>query len=336
MQPKKEHYRRKLPHYQQPGQWYSVTFTLKGAMPKGAMAKYATALETARTRYRLLLQESGFPNPDTSRLQVRKPAVPRESGFPKPDVKDTDFPKSVKGFSTKQFPAKELSGLGNPESHLVATKKEYQIALRKYRLAYDKFLNKSALPGTNLVKDENRKIIEEALLFWEGKRLTSHAWCIMPNHVHWVLTVFEREFCGLGNPQSRESGFPNPDAKDSDFPKSENELCGLGNPQSQPQSRDTDFPKSVKEISGLGNPESHVKPVYLQDILHSVKLFTARRINKNENRSGHLWEEESFETTIRNDRHFVNVYNYVIQNPVSAGFVKNWQDWPGTRTFPSP
>jgi hypothetical protein len=41
-----------------------------------------------------------------------------ESGFPKPDTKDTDFPKSVKGFSTKQFPAKELTGLGNPESRI--------------------------------------------------------------------------------------------------------------------------------------------------------------------------------------------------------------------------
>ncbi len=149
MQPKKEHYRRKLPHFQQPGQWYSVTFTLKGAMPKGAMIKYTTTLETARTRYQLLAQESWEPG---------------ESGFPKPDTKDTDFPKSVT----------ELCGLGKPQS-LAEAKKEYQTALRKYRLAYDKFLNKSALPGINLAKEENRLIIEEALQFWEGKRLTSHA-----------------------------------------------------------------------------------------------------------------------------------------------------------------
>jgi len=44
MKPRKEHYRRKLPHYQQPGQWYSVTSTLAGAMPKGAMEKYSIQL----------------------------------------------------------------------------------------------------------------------------------------------------------------------------------------------------------------------------------------------------------------------------------------------------
>lgn len=116
--------------------------------------------------------------------------------------------------------------------------------------------------------------------------------------MHWILTVFERE---------------------SDFPKSDNfNFSDLG--------------KSESRESGFPNPDIS-KPVYLQDILHSVKLFTARRINKNENRTGHLWEEESFETTIRNDKHFVNVVNYTIQNPVSVGIVKDWSVWPGTRVF---
>ncbi len=166
----------------------------------------------------------------------------------------------------------------------------------------------------------------------------------MPNHVHWVLTVFEEE-------QQRESGFPwesgfpNPDTSEMQLGKPQSlesgvfnsniEICDLGKSQSQPQSRESDFPKSDSFNLRVGNPQSS-KPVYLQDILHSVKLFTARRINKNENRSGHLWEEESFETTIRNDRHFVNVFNYVIQNPLSAGFVADWHDWRGTRAFQSP
>ena len=77
------------------------------------------------------------------------------------------------------------------------------------------------------------------------------------------------------------------------------------------------------------------KPVYLQDILHSVKLLTARRINDNENLRGQFWEHESFETTIRNDWHFARVFSYVIGNPVKAGLVQYWQEWPGTRTFPS-
>jgi putative transposase len=229
MKPHKEHYRRKLPHFQQPGQWYSVTFTLAGAMPKGALDRYSTQVQIARTR---LAELSG-------------------SGL-----------SQVRDFSCD---------LGKLQSQ---AKKDYRIALFRYRLAYDRILNESALPGLILAKEENRKIIEETLLFWEGKRLTNHAWCIMSNHVHWVITVFERD----------EKG----------------------------------------------------KPVFLQDILHSVKLFTARRINENANLHGQFWEHESFETTIRDDRHFARVYNYVIQNPVKAGLVQNWQEWPGTRTFLSP
>jgi putative transposase len=224
MKPHKEHYRRKLPHFQQPGQWYSVTFTLAGAIPKGTMERYSSQLYIARTQLKeLRSRESEFPNSD-----------------------------------------KELTQAQN----------DYRIALLKYRLAYDRILNKSAVPGLILAKEENRKIIENTLLFWEGKRLTNHAWCIMSNHVHWVITVFERD----------EKG----------------------------------------------------KPVFLQDVLHSVKLFTARGINENENLHGQFWEHESFETTIRDDGHFARIFRYVIQNPVKAGLVQNWQEWPGTRTFPSP
>ena len=86
--------------------------------------------------------------------------------------------------------------------------------------------------------------------------------------------------------------------------------------------RESDFPKS-----------DTTKLIYLQDILHSVKLFTAREINKNENRSGQLWEHESFDTTLRDERHYVNAEKYVIENPVSAELVENWKEWPGTRIF---
>lgn len=344
-QPKKEHYRRKLPNYQQPGQWYSVTFTLKGAMPKGAMAKYTTVLEIARTRLEeLRSQESDNPLYDK-----------RDSDFPKSEILqlgklksgESEFLNSDKS-ATLESCSPDLQ-VGNLQSRLAEAKKEYQIALRKYRLAYDKVLNNSILPGINLLKEENRKIIEEALLFWEGKRMANHAWCIMRNHVHWIITVFDRE-AGTG---ASGVGVSNSDTGKSDnllsgssfsatsescspdnSSSATSESCSPDQRDGNQQSRESEFPNS--DIFDLGKSKSQPKPVYLQDILHSVKLFTARRINENENLTGQLWEHESFDTTIRNDRHFMNVFNYVIQNPVSAGLVENWPDWPGTRTFQSP
>ncbi len=214
MKPKKEHYRGKLPHFQQSGQWYSVTCSLFGAIPKGAMEKYALQLEIAKRNL-------------------------------------------ITAKSSKAI-----------DSELMKLKKQYYITLYNYRLAYDDALHKSKFPKISLMAEKNKPILEECLKFWEGKRLTSHAWCIMPNHFHWILSVYQKD-------------------------EQEN-------------------------------------PVYLQDILHSIKLFSARRINKNESLGGQFWIHESFDTTIRNNIHFNNVFTYVINNPVSAGYVKNWQSWPGT------
>ena len=71
-------------------------------------------------------------------------------------------------------------------------------------------------------------------------------------------------------------------------------------------------------------------PVYLQDLLQSVKRFSANQINKLENRQGRLWQKESFDTTIRNERHLYNAIKYTLNNPVAAGLVTEWKLWPGT------
>ena len=71
-------------------------------------------------------------------------------------------------------------------------------------------------------------------------------------------------------------------------------------------------------------------PVYLQDLLQSVKGYSAFQINKLENRKGNLWQKESFDTTIRNEKHLYNAIKYTLNNPVAAGLVPDWKLWPGT------
>jgi len=75
------------------------------------------------------------------------------------------------------------------------------------------------------------------------------------------------------------------------------------------------------------------EPAYLQDILQSVKRFSANQINKLENRSGTLWHNESFDTTIRDEVQLYNAITYTIENPVRAGLVANWWEWKGTKLF---
>jgi len=215
---KKESYRNNLPHFQQPGQMYFVTWNLKDAVPRKALKNYTQKLEQLKNQI--------------------------------------DFHRQQDSESTKN---EEL-------------KREYQQLQKKYKKAYDDLLAISKNNITDLSQSGNTQIISEALLFWENKKLKTFAYSIMPNHVHWVIALYEKD----------ENG----------------------------------------------------KPVYLQDILQSVKRHTANRINKREGKQGNLWQKESFDTTIRDEKHLQNAVEYTLNNPCSAGLVKDRNDWAGNYLCP--
>lgn len=243
---KKESYKHILPHFQQPGQAYFVTWCLKDAIPAKVVSKYSAKLD-------LLKHQIDFHQ------------------------------NRVRGFSTSEFPAanknrksqygdQKFSTSGQTVDDNIKVLKHFKIeyySIRKeYFKAFDKYLDAEATFKINLVNPENLKVMQEALNFWNNRKIRNEAFCVMPNHVHWVFQCLEKD----------EDG----------------------------------------------------KPVYLQDIMHSVKRFSANRINKLENREGAIWQKESFDTTIRDQKHLYNVVEYTINNPVSAGLAKNKLDWPGT------
>jgi REP element-mobilizing transposase RayT len=210
---KKESYKHILPHFQQPGQSYFVTWSLHDAIPPKALARYTSELNTLKSQMKFLEQQ-------------------------KADL-----------------------------SEIEKIKQEYYPVRRQYIKAYDDLLDLDRNPEINLSKPENLDIMLSSLQFWQGKRLQNIAFTIMPNHVHWVVRLFDKD-------------------------PAEN-------------------------------------PVYLQDILQSVKRHSSNKINKAENRSGTLWQKESFDTTIRNDKHLYYAVKYTLNNPVKAGLVSDWRDWKG-------
>jgi REP element-mobilizing transposase RayT len=66
----------------------------------------------------------------------------------------------------------------------------------------------------------------------------------------------------------------------------------------------------------------------LDAIMHSLKSFTAQEANKLLGRSGSFWEAESYDRYIRTRDEYERVVAYVLNNPVKAGLVQRWQDWP--------
>ena len=131
------------------------------------------------------------------------------------------------------------------------TTKEY---IDKFGKAIDKWLD-TGYGDCLLKKTGNRKIVEDALLFFDGKRYELIASVVMPNHVHILIKLNE--------------GYK------------------------------------------------------LIDIMRSIKSYTAKKINENEHRTGAVWQSESYDRLIRDQKHFDNVVRYIIANNKDLAWVKS-------------
>jgi putative DNA methylase len=73
--------------------------------------------------------------------------------------------------------------------------------------------------------------------------------------------------------------------------------------------------------------------IELKEIAHSIKSYTAQEANKILKRNGQFWQHEPFDRYVRNRDHFVNVIEYIENNPVKAGLCENASDWPYSSAF---
>lgn len=65
----------------------------------------------------------------------------------------------------------------------------------------------------------------------------------------------------------------------------------------------------------------------LSSIMHALKGYTAFKCNRILSRDGEFGAHESFDRYIRNPEEYQRTLAYVLNNPVKAGYVKNWRDW---------
>ena len=162
---KKEAYRQILPHFQQPGQAYFVTWNLKDAIPPKALSRYSLQLA------KLKLQITGAANSDSPICECG------ESEFA---TLENCVPKSQHmKYGESEFAA--------PDPEYDKLKLEYNIARKKFIKAYNDLLDSSKKPPIDLSRREITEIIIRSLQYWEGKKLHNFAFTIMPNHVHVLI-----------------------------------------------------------------------------------------------------------------------------------------------------
>lgn len=57
----------------------------------------------------------------------------------------------------------------------------------------------------------------------------------------------------------------------------------------------------------------------LEDILQSVKRFTATRINRAKGLSGMFWQKENYDRLVRDSAELARICRYIVENPSKAG-----------------
>ncbi|QMW00834.1 REP-associated tyrosine transposase [Spirosoma foliorum] len=132
----------------------------------------------------------------------------------------------------------------------------------RYFVSFDQYIDTCRSGADWLKNEEIAELVKQSLHFGHTTHYHLHAYCVMPNHVHVLLTV----------------------------------LC-----------EDMPFYK----------------------ILQRLKTYTAVRANRLLNRTGQpFWQSESYDHAVRNEKSFKRIVNYILQNPVKAGLVTDWEDWP--------
>lgn len=70
----------------------------------------------------------------------------------------------------------------------------------------------------------------------------------------------------------------------------------------------------------------------LSAIMHSLKRHTAREANRILGREGAFWQHESYDHVVRDAEEHERIVKYILNNPVKAGLVPRWQEWPWSYT----
>jgi len=112
-----------------------------------------------------------------------------------------------------------------------------------------------------LKREEIATVVKESLWHYNNKYYKLLAYCIMPNHVNFVINT-------------------------NKFPAKE-----------------------------------------LFSIMKVIKGVSANKINKIINKNGQFWQHESYDRIVRGRNELGNVIDYIMNNPVKAKLVNNWEEW---------
>ena len=81
------------------------------------------------------------------------------------------------------------------------------------------------------------------------------------------------------------------------------------------------MPDHIHAVIQLGRDQT------LPKVMHSLKIFTARKISKQRGECGTAWQEGYYDHGIRKDESLNEMIRYCYENPVRQGLVKQARDY---------
>lgn len=59
----------------------------------------------------------------------------------------------------------------------------------------------------------------------------------------------------------------------------------------------------------------------LAQIMHSIKSYSANRIQRTLGQQGKVWLDENYDRIVRDENAYLEIMNYIVANPIKAGLV---------------
>jgi REP element-mobilizing transposase RayT len=66
----------------------------------------------------------------------------------------------------------------------------------------------------------------------------------------------------------------------------------------------------------------------LSEIIHSVKSFSAQKINQRRGVKGAIWQDERYDRIVRDEVEFLEKWQYIRNNPLKSGLALYPEDYP--------
>ncbi len=159
--------------------------------------------------------------------------------------------------------------------------------------------------------DTARMLVHELRRLHENDNVTSLAWVIMPDHLHWLIQLggFD-EYSGRIN-SALQGVNPNETCRA--------EFIRPGYNRGKMHGR---MNSALQETSSIQEYWS------LSWVMKTFKARSALAINRYRSHSGSIWQRAYYDRAVRKEEDIRRIARYIVANPLRAGLVRNVGDYP--------